>query len=178
MEINSEIWRSINSYTKYEVSNIGRVRNAYTGRILKLNTVREGYYQTSLFKDLKKINYYVHRLVAQQFISNPENKQFVDHINHDKKDNNVSNLRWVDKSQNGMNRMKHNTNMSSIYKGVDWNKHRNKWRARIKTIDGSIHLGYFNDEKAAAKKYNEAAIHNFGVYALINEIEENNLSSI
>ena len=177
MEINSEIWRSITSYTRYEISNFGRVRNAKSGRILKLNIVREGYYQTALFKDFKKTNFYVHRLVAQQFINNVEEKQFVDHINHNKRDNNVSNLRWVNKSENGMNRMKHNTNMSSIYKGVDWNNM--KWRARIKTNDGTKHLGYFHDEKDAAKKYNDAAIHHFGEYALINEIiEENNLSSI
>ena len=64
----------------------------------------DGYDRITLYKNNRKRNYYLHRLVAIQFISNP-NKKEVDHINRNRNDNRVSNLRWVDRQGNCDNRV-------------------------------------------------------------------------
>ena len=171
MQGNREIWRSIDGYDNYEVSTHGRVRNATTARILKPCILPLGYQQVGLCKNGKSKRFFIHRLVAQEFIDNPDEKDLVDHINHDVSDNCVSNLRWVSAKENQGNRNKMQ-NASSKYKGVFFNRRNRKWLAQIR-IDGcSKYLGYFNVEKEAAKAYNVAAAHNFGEYALLNEISD------
>ncbi len=124
---NQEIWRSIDGYTNYEVSTHGRVRNATTARILKPGILKNGYHYVNLCKDgIVKFSY-IHRLVAAEFIDNPDDKRLVDHINHDLTNNCVSNLRWVSRSENGMNQVKQQ-NASSKYKGVSFDKRFNKWQ--------------------------------------------------
>lgn len=99
-----EKWKYIEDYEGlYEVSNLGRVRSLYTGKILKPRTQGSGYLQVDLYKDGKKKNYFIHRLVALAFIPNddPEHKTEVNHINdEDKTDNRACNLNWMDHKQN------------------------------------------------------------------------------
>ena len=172
----NEEWRSVNGYANYQVSNIGRVRNVETELILESCNSGMGYYQVRLYKDGSRMFLLVHRLVAHAFIENPDSKTCVDHINHDKTNNTILNLRWVSVSENAMNRTKRQ-NTSSRFKGVWFNKQRNNWRAQI-MLDGKMkRLGSFADEKQAAGKYNEAAIDLFGKHALINEITTHTSSS-
>lgn len=93
-------WRKIKGFEKYSVSNAGDVRNDKTGRILKPHISTSGYYQIMMGR--KTIPQYVHRLVAIAFIDNPENKCEVDHIDGNKLNNTLLNLRWVTKSENRM----------------------------------------------------------------------------
>ncbi len=164
----NEEWRSISGYVSYQVSNIGRVRNSTTGRILKAQ-ITSGYYRVALTKHNVKRLYLVHRLVAQEFIDNPADKPSVDHINHSKTDNTVNNLRWVSVSENGMN-MEKRQNLTSKYKGVSFCNTKHRWRASIMLNGSKKHLGYLRTEKEAAAKYNNAASELFGDYALLNEI--------
>ncbi len=165
----NEEWRSISEYGNYQVSNIGRVKNVETHRILKPSIIKNGYCQIGLYKEKTKSVLYVHRLVAQEFIENPDDKHCVDHINHDKTNNTILNLRWASKSENAMNMVKsHNT--SSKYKGVWFHKQRKNWNAQIMLDGKRKYIGAFTTEKKAAGKYNEAAIELFGRRALINEI--------
>ena len=76
--------------------------------------------------------------------------KIIDHINGDKLDNRIENLRSATVGQNQHNR-KTNTNNTSGYKGVCWDKAMKKWRARIKLEDKSIHLGYFTNAEEADK---------------------------
>ena len=68
---------------------------------------------------------------AESFIANPYNKPIVDHINNNKLDNNIRNLRFVTHQENNMNRKLSSKNTSN-FKGVSFSKQRNKWCAQIK----------------------------------------------
>jgi len=96
-----EEWRQITGY-KYYVSNEGEIRNK-NGIHLKTRYSKNGYELVNLCLNGKQKTFYVHRIVAQEFIENPENKTDVDHINRNKKDNRVENLRWCTKNENMIN---------------------------------------------------------------------------
>lgn|SRR5574337_13974 len=84
----------------------------------------------------------------------------IDHINGDRSDNRISNLREATKRQNAQNSIQ-----SKPYKGVTWAKTSNKWRARI-VIDGTeLHLGVFETIEEAHQAYVNAANQYFGAFA-------------
>lgn len=96
-----EIWKDIEGYEDlYEVSDEGRIRNKNTGRILKLDINRYGYLQIKLYKEGSRQWLSVHRLVAKAFIPNPNNYPEVDHIDKNRSNANVDNLRWVNHQEN------------------------------------------------------------------------------
>ena len=96
-----EIWKDIEGYTGlYQVSSWGRVKNSRTGRVLKAGKTKKGYLQLCLCKNGIRKFYSVHRLVAQAFIPNPQNKPEVNHIDEDKENNYFENLEWVTRSEN------------------------------------------------------------------------------
>lgn len=91
-----EIWKSIKGYENYEVSNFGRVKSFWYGKekILKPNKINNGYLQVVLFKDGKRKNFFIHRLVASAFIPNPYGFEQVNHKDEVKTNNCVSNLEF------------------------------------------------------------------------------------
>ena len=110
-----EIWKDIEGYEGlYQVSNLGRVKslkretwghNKYykEERILVQNVrnyCNHSHYGVNLAKDGKYKTHRVHRLVAQAFIPNPENKPEIDHIDTNPLNNRVDNLRWVTRKEN------------------------------------------------------------------------------
>lgn len=96
-----ERWKAINGYEGiYEVSNKGDVRNIATGKLLKRRSNGNGYVRIELWKNHKGKKYYMHRLVAEAFIPNPDGKTEVNHKDLDTSNNAVENLEWVSSSEN------------------------------------------------------------------------------
>lgn len=104
-----EIWKNITEYPNYEVSNLGRIRNNKTHRILQPLYNKDGYQFIMLCKDGKPKKHYIHRLVAEAFIEVPQsyiekglNKETlqVDHIDENKQNNSVINLQWLTNREN------------------------------------------------------------------------------
>lgn len=93
-------WRTITDYPGYSVSNQGDVRNDQTGRVLKNQTIRSGYQHVTLCDSDGQHPKSVHRLVAKEFVENPQGLNLVNHIDGDKTNNRADNLEWCTQSEN------------------------------------------------------------------------------
>jgi hypothetical protein len=100
-----EYWKPIPDFPAYNISSFGNVRTTHKNRNALLIPKDRGKYKVVRLcnKGVEK-TYHIHRLVAEAFIPKVESKIYIDHINRNKHDNNVSNLRWVTASENGLNR--------------------------------------------------------------------------
>ena len=127
-----EIWNPIKDFEGlYEVSSFGNVkaleryimnnggRQHRAETILKPNIQKSGYKMVVLCKDGKIYPKLVHRIVAETFIPNPDNKPVVDHIDTDAGNNNVENLRWATQKENCLNPVSrvHNSLSKTGHKG-------------------------------------------------------------
>lgn len=108
------LWSDIKGYegfyrvsTDGQVQSVERVREylnaTIKSRILRQSPNPKGYLMVKLYKDGDKKTFPVHRLVAQAFIPNPQNKPQIDHIDGNTKNNNVTNLRWATNKENSNN---------------------------------------------------------------------------
>jgi len=105
--------------------------------ILKTSNHRDGYQMIGLKDENgKQIMRYIHRLVATHFIPNPRNLNEVDHINRDKCDNTIENLRWVTHAENLKNKGEYKNNTSG-HKFVSYHRFDKRWQFQ-RRIDGKI----------------------------------------
>jgi hypothetical protein len=109
-----EEWREFQKYNNYEVSNLGKVRNKKTKRILK-SSCNGGYLRHGLSQNGKTKTFSVHQLVGLCFIENPENKPQINHIDKNGLNNNVTNLEWCTAAENNIHKcltLKQKTNQN------------------------------------------------------------------
>ena len=141
-----EIWKDIKGYEGlYQVSNFGRIKkirfinnvcNIEKEHLRKLN-VRNGYYIIQLSKNGARKSHQVHRLVAEAFIPNIENKPFINHKDYNPLNNNVNNLEWCTQKENvnwsicNMKKRKKTTHSNTGEKYISYRKENNTYRITI-----------------------------------------------
>lgn len=127
---NNEEWRPIKDYEGlYEVSSLGRVRSAQTNKLKKTRVGKTGYVYVLLWKDNKDRLCTVHRLVAYAFIPQIEGKPFIDHINTNRDDNRVENLRWCTHQENCNNPLSKEKSSLSHKGHINSRESIEKWKS-------------------------------------------------
>ena len=122
-----EVWKCIEGCSNYEVSTLGRVRNKSRNYVMKNKCGRAGYQHIDIVRDNKATRTaYLHRLVAEAFLPNTEGRKTVNHKNHDRSDNTVTNLEWATHSEQNAHKRK------SVHRG------RGHKVRRIDTVTGEI----------------------------------------
>ena len=126
-------------------------------RRLKSSINGHGYCWVGLYKDGKRYQKSVHRLIAETFIPNPLNLPDVDHINHNRTDNRLENLRWVTGSDNTRNMSMSKKNTSGE-QGVCFHKPKKTWLACWTNNEGKQKQIYFSIKKYGNTQAKQLAI--------------------
>lgn len=93
-------WKILKENENYSINKKGEIKNNITKKILSPSINKDsGYYQIDLWKNNKSKKYTLHRLIANNFIPNLEDKPTVDHIDGNRLNNDISNLRWATYSE-------------------------------------------------------------------------------
>ena len=162
----AENWKIIDEFENYEISDLGFVRNKNSRKIKKHQIKENEYFYVQLWKNNKSKNKNIHRLVALAFIENPSKLPLVDHIDCNKQNNRVENLRWCTYSQNNANSKMNSTNATGI-KEVGWDKNTKKYHAQIGLNNKLYHLGLYDSKEEAAFVYEFFSLMLFKEFAKI-----------
>jgi len=124
----------IQGYPNYLIYEDGRVYNKKYKRYLKPGLGTHGYPHVHLYNDKKNELYLLHRLVGIHYLPNPDNLPTIDHIDRNKLNNHVSNLRWADMKTQRSNQKTYKTRCdnTSGHSNIYYDKSRKKWRWQYK----------------------------------------------
>ena len=111
--------------------------------------------------------YFAHRIIWEMHNGEIPSGLVIDHIDANRSNNRIANLRICTFQQNHFNRSKQSNNKSG-FKGVSWHKQKQKWVAQIKIEGRNKFLGFFADPVKAYEKYCEKAIEYYGEYAKLD----------
>lgn len=176
-----EIWKDIPGFDGYKISNTGKVMScrygSRAGLILKPNKYREitpsftackTHYVIDLIdgEGARRL-YSIARLLYAVFIGPIPDGVFVDHIDRNGLNNDLSNLRLATQSQNIMNQ---NIRKGRKYKGTRFTRD-GKWEARTTYKKKVVYLGRYETEIEAAAVYNDWAAKTYGAFAVLNKLE-------
>jgi len=145
----------IQGYSNYLIYEDGRVFGKKCRKYLKPYSTGKGYMSVTLCNEGKLKKMKIHRLVALHYIDNPDNHPQVDHIDRNKLNNDISNLRWVNGSMNQQNRSVQSNNKCG-HKNIHYKQSRNKYVFQIK-LRGKCHYKDF-------KTLQEALWYKFSFY--------------
>lgn len=155
----TEMWKPVEDFKAYEVSDLGRVRRAVPDnlgrpcRVLKPNKINKGYLQVALYRNGKRHTFLVHVLVAQAFIPNPLNLPQVNHLGENG-DCRASQLEWRTEQGNMLHAVKTGRKRGD---GVSFTKRTKKWRAEFfPQPNKRVYLGEFDTKEEALQARNEA----------------------
>lgn len=106
----------IPNYTNYSATQSGKIFSHKTKKYIRGQINNEGYIRLGLYGDNGEKKFLIHRLIAQTFIPNPENKPQVNHIDNDKSNNCVDNLEWITNKENRNHALRQYKTMSIVPK--------------------------------------------------------------
>ena len=136
-----EIWKDVEGFSGYQISNLGRVKSyKRKNEFIRKTSIVGGYVQVALgSKNIKKQTFYIHRLIAKAFIPNHENKPEINHIDGNKLNNNISNLEWVTRKENCQHAWDNGLCISTLNKAInsDFKLLRNYNKKRSKPVYSS-----------------------------------------
>lgn len=158
----TEIWKDIEGFNgRYKASNTGKIKSVKKNKEIVLKTCLnlKGYKQVCLYSNNKKINSLVSRLVAFTFLDVKDKKLFVDHIDGNTQNNNVSNLRFASNYFNcTIGFRKDRNTKTSVYPGVSFQKRNKKWRAQLRINKISVLSKEYKTEIEAHNAYQEKVL--------------------
>jgi hypothetical protein len=176
MDEDKERWSAIEGYEGYEISTKGRVRSYWkkkyndknpkhiiiTFKILSINiSTSTGYKYVMLTNEIHSRPENIHRLLAKTFIPNPHNYPWVDHVDRNRTNNSLTNLRWISHHGNNINIERQQQN-SSGFRGVGIaNDREKKYYAHGKTRDGQKYKKYFYNLEEAIEYRNKMVEENY-----------------
>ena len=158
-----EVWKNIPDYDGYQVSSYGRIKSlartySKNNIILKQLKINSGYYIVNLWKNNKCTHKLIHRLVAENFIENLDNKKVVNHKDGNKLNNNVDNLEWVTMIENTKHAIKNNLISNEHINNLRNGKYSSK---KIGMYDKNMNLLKVFSSSIEAEKY----LNNLGIKA-------------
>ena len=154
-ELETEVWRVIQGYPKYEASIIGRIRNKDTKRILDTRLDSDGYVVVTLSNPKSRHSRKVHRIIAIAFIANPGNKETVNHKDGNKQNNRDWNLEW-------------STHRENVNHAVDNGLYTNSTVVRVTDITNNTTKTYMSINRMAS----DIGVDPFGVLPYIKYSKE------
>lgn len=167
-----EKWEPYPLDNDYEISTIGNVRSFKGGRStprkMSPGIDNTGYYRVVMTIDGKVKYKRVHRILAETFIGDIKEGLIVDHIDRNKLNNRLDNIRIISPEASSCN-TRGAYSASSKYKGVYFKKRDNKWVAEIMLNRKHIVIGIFDNEIEAAKAYDKECLKLHGEYSVTNK---------
>jgi len=113
-------------YPNYKIYPDGKIVNKHGKELKQHIGIQNKYYYVDLYDNWKRKRFNIHRLLAIHYIPNPENKEYVDHKDRNRLNNNLNNLRWFSRTENN-NNISISKNNKSGHKNIYYCNTYNKW---------------------------------------------------